>query len=177
MRVWGQDRSEDLKVASTCIQKAATDDATAQAASVLERCVGAGPDGGVHPVARFAFFTPTELDLAEAKALADERVKIEALGEDIAAEGSRIRLELVDRLAHVVDDFFGDEGELPLIVFLMIEIAIPAQSTPRDALDLVASYDAIFEPFLPMSAGKIMPRRNPDGENFGVGWIWRRGPV
>ena len=152
------DGAEHLKVAAAGFQGAAAQDTAAQASSAFEGFVGAGADGGIHPVAGSAFFASAEFDLAEAEALADEAVEVEARGQDVAAEGGGVSSHLLYLLADLGDDFVCDEGELTFEILLMVKVAVASESTACDALDLVAADDAVFQTLLAMSTNEIVAR-------------------
>jgi FdhD protein len=86
-------------------------------------------------VARPAFFSSVKVNTLDLKIFSDQPIKINIPREDISPERARRNAFHLQRSTELVENFQREESDLPLVIFLVIEIAISTQSPPRDAFN------------------------------------------
>lgn len=115
------------------MEGAAGEDAAAQAGASAEPFLGAGSDGDIHPVAGFAFLDSGEADALEFELMTDAGVEIDTADEGVASGGLGLGVGEVQFPLERVPDFHGKEGDLALVVFLVVEKAIASETPAGDA--------------------------------------------
>ena len=78
-----------------------------------------------------------ETDSLQLKCFADERVQIGAGDDDIAPQNAGRFVDKREGHAEAIENFPGEESDLAFVVVFVIEKPVAAQSTARDAFDLV----------------------------------------
>ena len=151
------------------MQPAVGEDAGAEAAAVFEEIVGSRGEGLVHPVARAALADAFEVPALDLEGFSDEGVQVDAAGDDVAAEDGGRRTEDGGRKegsAEVVVNFDGEERDLSLVVFLVVEEAVAAQAATGDALAGVDLKGRVLSGGQAVVAEVVVPGGNEEPEDF-----------
>ena len=82
----------------------------------------------VHPVAGRGLLSAEETDALHLEFDADERVEVDALGDDVAAESGRWQTHDAELLTEALILLVLEEGDLALVVFLPAEETIPHEA-------------------------------------------------
>ena len=84
---------------------------------------------------RSAFLHPVETNSLNVEIFPDQIVQIDIAGENISANRTRTSSFDLQRAAELVENVEREKGDLPFVIFLVIEIPIAAQSPPGHALN------------------------------------------
>lgn len=122
-----------------------------------------GGNGLVHPVARAAFFAAFEFDALQGEALADQSVQVDAFGQHIAAEPRGVEVGAVELFSNTLIDRPVEKGDLPFVVFLMVEVAIADQAGSCHAIDGIDFFNTMFEAPHAVAADEVVASGDVDG--------------
>lgn len=100
---------------------------------------------------------PGEAHALELKIFSDERVQIGTGDEDVAAENPGRFINVGESGAQLRENFRGEKGDLPLVIFFEIVKAIAAETVTGDAFDPLDFLEWIFIRLAAGMAEKIMP--------------------
>jgi hypothetical protein len=95
--------------------------------------VRARRDGAIHPMAWSALLNSEKADVLDLELLSDEFVKVDAAGDHVTPhESGRAILDL-QRAAKFIENFERKKSDLTLVIILVIEKTIAANTMPGDA--------------------------------------------
>src|SRR5262249_32701438 len=100
--------------------------------------------GGVHPVARLALLDTDKTNALDFKFSANQRIQIDARDEGVAPRRRGLSEGQIKFAPESLQDFQGKERDLPFVVFLEVEEAIPPDTTAGNAVDLIHFHDRIL---------------------------------
>ena len=116
----------------------------------------------VHPITGGAFAGAEETDALDFKLFADESIEIDAGGNDVAAKiGGTAVAELKVR-TKFGEDLFGEERDLPLIVFLVAKKTVAADAAAGHALHLIYLKGRVFPGGLAVATKIVVTGRNEE---------------
>ena len=107
-----------------------------ESASAFQRCFSALSKRAVHPVARPAFFNPEKPDSLDLELLADQLIEPLAAGNDVSSEHFRTAIPDSKPPAEIFVNFLLEKGDLALVITPVIEITIPLNPPPGQAVNL-----------------------------------------
>ncbi len=90
--------------------------------------------GLIHPVARGAFLSAEETNALTFKLLTDERIEVDASGDDVSPEDGWRHIGDLKLGAEALIDLMGKEGDLAFVVVLEAKEAISHQAFAFHAL-------------------------------------------
>src|SRR5512145_3186346 len=118
---------------SALAERAVRKDLAAQAAPAAQPLLVSGGDGLVHPQAGPAFLHAEETHALDLELLSHQGAQVQAPGEDVAAHLHGPGVGGVHGLAEGLEGLHGEEGDLALVVGLVVEEAVAADAPARHA--------------------------------------------
>jgi hypothetical protein len=142
------------------LKDAIAQDSRAQATAALQPGFSSRPEGGIHPMTRFALLDACKLDALDFKFSADQGVQVRARHEGVASGGRGPSLSQVKLSAQGVKDFQREESDLPFVVLFEIEEPISSDAAASDALNLIHLDNGVLTGWLAVVTKEVMACRN-----------------
>ena len=136
------------------------EDAAAQTGASAQPFLGTGAERGVHPMARLAFLDTGEAHALDFKFFSDERIQICAAHEGVAAGVLGLNAGQGQLTTQCLQHFHREKRDLALVVFLVIEEPVAANTPSRHAFDSFDSEVRILPRWLAAVAEEIVAGRN-----------------
>jgi FdhD protein len=131
-----------------------------QTAAAFQKFFRARPDGAIHPITGPAFLGTVKKDALDFKILADQLIQIDISRNDVAPDCcGRASLDL-ERVAQLIKNLQGKEGDLALVIVPEIKVTIAANATTSHAFDQWNLDRGKFIRFAAVVPNKIVSARN-----------------
>jgi hypothetical protein len=120
----------------------------------------------IHPITGTAFFRPLKLYALNFKGLANERVQVNLLRDDISTKNGGAQIFDLKFFTQGLKHFKSKKRNLTFIVFFVVKKTIPFNAATRDTGNGIYRKDGTFSRRLSMMSKKIMAWRNKKFDNF-----------
>jgi hypothetical protein len=116
----------------------------------------------VHPEAGRTFLTTAEYQFADSKALANQRIQVDAGNEHIPPHYGAIKIIDTEVLLQCGRYLIREKSNLTFVVLRVAKVPVTLYSHSRGTGNRFAGHDAVILSSLAVSPLEIMARRNPD---------------
>ena len=155
-----------LQLSYCCSKRSVAQDAGAETPAALQGVLDTGGNRLVHPVAGAALLGAFKLDTLECEASADPLIQVCTGEEDVAPEDPGRKIGPVEILLNSLVDMPVEEGDLALVVFLVIVVAVTDDSGTGDTVYFRDAFDRVFESAFAVTAAEVVSAGNVDGMNL-----------
>lgn len=123
-------------------------------------------EGLIHPVARGAFLRAEEANALPLELLTDERIEVDAPGDDVSPEDGRRHIGDLKLGAEALIDLVRKEGDLAFVVFFEAKEAISDEAFAFHAFDRFDFDHRRLPSRLTVMAEEVVLWRNVDVEDL-----------